>query len=74
MPEVINDESDAGYLVLGKPPFKTKDELEPDYSIKPKAGSLILFPSYVWHATQPYQGKGNRLVVAFDVGAPNLFV
>ena len=74
VPEVINDESDAGYLVLGKPPFKTKDELEPDYSIKPKAGSLILFPSYVWHATQPYQGKGNRLVVAFDVGAPNLFV
>jgi tetratricopeptide (TPR) repeat protein len=74
VPEVINDESDAGYLVLGKPPFKTKDELEPDYSIKPKAGSLILFPSYVWHATQPYRGKGNRLVVAFDVGAPNLFV
>lgn len=74
VPEVINDESDAGYLVLGKPPFKTKDELEPDYSIKPKAGSLILFPSYVWHATQSYQGKGNRLVVAFDVGAPNLFV
>ena len=74
VPEVINDESDAGYLVLGKPPFKTKDELEPDYSIKPKAGSLILFPSYVWHATQQYQGKGNRLVVAFDVGAPNLFV
>ena len=74
VPEVINDESDAGYLVLGKPPFKTKDELEPDYSIKPKAGSLILFPSYVWHATQPYQGKGNRLVVAFDVGGPNLFV
>lgn len=74
VPEVINDESDAGYLMLGKPPFKTKDELEPDYSIKPKAGSLILFPSYVWHATQPYQGKGNRLVVAFDVGAPNLFV
>jgi len=48
--------------------------LDPDYSIKPKTGSLVLFPSYVWHATQPYQGKGNRLVVAFDVGAPNLFV
>ncbi len=57
VPEVINDESDAGYLVLGKPPFKTKDELEPDYSIKPKAGSLILFPSYVWHATQPIKAR-----------------
>ena len=58
VPEVINDESDAGYLVLGKPPFKTKDELEPDYSIKPKAGSLILFPSYVWHATQSISRQG----------------
>lgn len=74
VPEAISDDSDAGYLMLGKPPFKTKDELDPDYSIKPKTGSLVLFPSYVWHATQPYQGKGNRLVVAFDVGAPNLFV
>ena len=74
VPDVISDESDAGYLVLGKPPFKTKDELHPDYSIKPEAGSLVLFPSYIWHATQPYKGAGNRLVVAFDVGAPNLFV
>ena len=74
VPDVISDESDAGYLALGKPPFKTKDELHPDYSIKPEAGSLVLFPSYIWHATQPYQGAGNRLVVAFDVGAPNLFV
>ena len=74
IPDVIDDQSDAGYLVLGKPPFKTKDELHPDYSIKPEAGSLVLFPSYIWHATLPYQGEGNRLVVAFDVGAPNLFV
>tara|TARA_B110000046_G_scaffold27800_1_gene28305 strand:- start:3229 stop:4986 length:1758 start_codon:yes stop_codon:yes gene_type:complete len=44
VPEVINDESDAGYLVLGKPPFKTKDELEPDYSIKPKAGITYFIP------------------------------
>lgn len=74
VPEVIGDNSDAGYLMFGKPPFKVKDELPADYKVKPAAGKLVLFPSYFWHATQPYQGEGNRLVVAFDVGGPNLFV
>ena len=59
--------------MLGKPPFKTKDELDSNYSIKPNDGSLVLFPSDIWRATQPYQGKGNRLIVAFDVGEPDLF-
>ena len=74
VPRVIDDSSNAGYLQLGKPPFKTKDELQPDFSVKPTSGSLVLFPSYLWHATQPYQGEGDRLVVAFDIGASNQFV
>jgi uncharacterized protein (TIGR02466 family) len=74
VPEVIDGKSDAGYLVFGKPPFKIKDELEPDYKIKPETGKLVLFPSYFWHATKPYEGVGERLVVAFDIGDPNLFV
>jgi len=74
VPEVIGNKSDAGYLMFGKPPFKIKDELAADYKVKPTPGKLVLFPSYFWHATKPYQGEGNRLVVAFDVGDPNLFV
>lgn len=74
VPRVIDDSSNAGYLQLGKPPFKTKDELQPDFSVKPTSGSLVLFPSYLWHATQPYQGEGDRLVVAFDIGKSNQFV
>jgi tetratricopeptide (TPR) repeat protein len=74
VPRVIDDSSNAGYLQIGKPPFKTKDELQPDFSVKPTSGSLVLFPSYLWHATQPYQGEGDRLVVAFDIGTSNQFV
>ena len=74
MPEVINDTSDAGYLLFGEPPFKTRDRLEPDYRVKPATGKLVLFPSYFWHSTKPYTGEGDRLVVAFDTSGPNLFV
>ena len=74
VPQVIDENTDAGYLMFGKPPFKIKDELDADYKIKPEPGKLVLFPSYFWHATNPYQGIGERLVVAFDIGDPNLFV
>ena len=74
VPTVVSDQSDAGYLLFGQPPFITKDLLAPDYRVKPIAGELVLFPSYFWHATRPYQGVGSRLVVAFDVGCPNQFV
>ena len=74
VPDVINDASDAGYLLFGEPPFKTRDRLEPDHRIKPETGKLVLFPSYFWHSTKPYTGAGDRLVVAFDTAGPNLFV
>ena len=74
VPEVIDNVSDAGYLLFGELPFKTKDKLEADYKIKPETGKLVLFPSYFWHSTRPYVGVGDRLVVAFDAGGPNLFV
>ncbi|MDG1312006.1 MAG: tetratricopeptide repeat protein [Porticoccaceae bacterium] len=74
VPDVIDDSSDAGYLLFGVPPFKTRDRLDADYKIKPETGKLALFPSYFWHSTKPYSGEGDRLVVAFDAGGPNLFV
>tara|TARA_A100001015_G_C14991150_1_gene714008 strand:+ start:84 stop:1892 length:1809 start_codon:yes stop_codon:yes gene_type:complete len=74
LPDTINNESEDGYLALGKPPFEVKDSLETERKIKPELGKLVLFPSYVWHSTLPFSGDGNRLVVAFDIGGPNTFV
>ncbi len=34
--------------------------------IQPKAGTLILFPSYLWHGTIPISGVEPRLTIAFD--------
>lgn len=35
--------------------------------VQPKAGRLVLFPSYMWHGTMPIRGDQPRMTVAFDV-------
>jgi hypothetical protein len=35
--------------------------------VKPAVGKLVLFPSYFWHGTVPFQSQNMRLTVAFDV-------
>ncbi len=60
--------TNAGTLLLGALP----DELEMDppwsvNSIAPKPGRLVLFPSWVPHATAPTGPKEMRISVAFDV-------
>jgi hypothetical protein len=34
--------------------------------VEPKPGRLVLFPSYMWHATRPFRA-GERITVAFDI-------
>ncbi|WP_414708827.1 putative 2OG-Fe(II) oxygenase, partial [Roseateles sp.] len=33
----------------------------------PRPGRLLLFPSYLWHGTLPFEDDAFRLTVAFDV-------
>ncbi|MFD2137552.1 putative 2OG-Fe(II) oxygenase [Novosphingobium resinovorum] len=33
----------------------------------PRAGRMILFPSYMWHATLPFGGDKERISFAFDL-------
>ena len=42
------------------PPWETRE-------IEPVPGRLVLFPSYVPHATQPSGLEGERISIAFDV-------
>jgi uncharacterized protein (TIGR02466 family) len=35
--------------------------------VQPKVGHLVLFPSYFWHGTVPFQSNSERMTVAFDV-------
>ncbi len=68
-PENIGSEP-AGWLSLGAPPPELNLGLEPYRCIEPKPGRLVLFPSTLWHATEPF-AQGERLSIAFDVKIPN---
>jgi uncharacterized protein (TIGR02466 family) len=57
----------AGWLRLGKPPVPTLPPIAADHFVKPEAGLLVLFPSYMWHGVEPFEADSPRLAVAFDV-------
>lgn len=56
----------VGRLSLGMPPAELDLGLPALAFIEPSVGQLALFPSYLWHGTEPFDA-GERLTVAFDV-------
>ena len=62
-------QADAGVLTLGEAKSPTFPiDLAPFRTVIPKPGRLVLFPSYTWHGTRPFD-EGERITVAFDVAA-----
>ena len=72
-PELESSADDAkpdnqgGWIKFGEPNFKCTPPLEAQHIIKPEAGKLILFPSYMWHGTIPFKSAKTRTTVVFDV-------
>lgn len=60
------DDEHAGCLALGEPPAEMGLGLAALRHVRPKPGSLVLFPSSLWHGTVPFSGSAERLTVAFD--------
>ena len=60
---------EAGWLTLGSPQAELGLDLPPSRTIEPRPGRLVLFPSTMWHGTNPYP-SGERLTVAFDIALP----
>ncbi|MGH8171864.1 MAG: putative 2OG-Fe(II) oxygenase [Rhodanobacteraceae bacterium] len=59
----------SGWLRFGEPRMRTAPSLAPEYCVRPEPGLLVLFPSWMWHGTMPFNGRVDerRLTVAFDV-------
>lgn len=55
-----------GWLKFGEPAKPTKG-CDADHLFEPKVGALVLFPSYMWHGTYPFETAGERLSLAFDL-------
>lgn len=56
-----------GWIKFGEPPFPTVPALEPDQWIEPREGVVALFPSFVWHGTEPFSAGARRVTAPFDI-------
>lgn len=58
-----------GWLTLGQPQASLGLGLAPLQFVEPRPGRLVLFPSWLWHGTHPFEA-GERLTIAFDIAPP----
>lgn len=66
VPEEVQDQNlKSGWLKFGEPRFPVP-EVTAERFVQPRAGRLVLFPSYFWHGTNPIHGEQARVSVAFD--------
>ncbi|HTT84129.1 MAG TPA: tetratricopeptide repeat protein [Rhizomicrobium sp.] len=58
--------SNEGWIKFGEPnlPCGIRDAVR--RAVQPRAGRLVLFPSYMWHGTIPFHSAQSRTTIAFD--------
>lgn len=69
LPPTMLDEQGGrtdGWIQFGAPPEELGLDLPPRRLVQPRVGRLVLFPSYFWHGTVPFEDTMPRLTVAFD--------
>lgn len=68
LPASISDASDAGWISFGTPGYGLPVPPEPETrTLKPVAGGMFMFPSYLWHHTVPLETGEERISIAFDI-------
>ncbi len=65
--DVEDEDSHSGWIKFGEPPFVCDPPLQPEKWIRPSAGMLVLFPSFLWHGTAPIKDDSTRVTAPFDV-------
>ena len=68
VPEAIADADQPGWLEIGNPPPGLAAGLGSLHLVRPEPGTLVLFPSTLYHGTRPI-AQGTRMTVAFDVAS-----
>jgi Flp pilus assembly protein TadD len=67
LPRAVSDGGREGWIKFGEPAVRADPPLAPEHVVQPAPGTLVLFPSYMWHGTIPFSGDETRLTIAFDV-------
>ncbi len=66
IPDAVNTAGN-GWIKFGQPELGKHLVSQPDFLVKPEAGLLVLFPSMMWHGTEPFNDEQYRVTVAFDI-------
>jgi len=68
VPDEIGEDGHAGWLEFGRPPGHFHNRTTPPlHAVRPKAGLMVLFPSYFYHHTIPFEMDQRRISIAFDL-------
>ncbi len=64
--ETRSGDDKAGWIKFAEPPFETRPATPPEKWVRPEAGMLVLFPSFLWHGTHPIHDGSVRVTAPFD--------
>lgn len=65
--EMAVAEAKEGWIKFGEPNFELGLKEPVKRVVQPRVGTLVLFPSYMWHGTVPFRSRQTRTTIAFDV-------
>lgn len=58
----------AGWIEFGRPqPYPGARAVSPVRTFQPHEGMYVLFSSYFYHRTIPFESNENRVSIAFDI-------
>jgi len=64
----MDDPGHAGWIEFGRAPEDFHGPAQPEVRlIRPEEGLMVLFPSYFYHRTVPFESGEVRISIAFDV-------
>jgi tetratricopeptide (TPR) repeat protein len=66
-PEVAGSDRHGGGIQFGQPDIDLGPPGAPRRTVRPVQGRLVLFPSYLWHGTVPFESDQPRTTIAFDI-------
>jgi hypothetical protein len=60
-------EDRQGWIKFGETSLRLGQREAVAKAVRPEVGKLVLFPSYMYHGTIPFEDEGFRTTIAFDV-------
>ncbi len=62
-----DDTKQQGWVILGETSLKLGDREQVMQALCPQIGMSLLFPSYMWHGTRPFDSPQRRMTAPIDV-------